>query len=294
MSLRARLSAGLLLVFLPAVAHGIIRGAEERGVGRVAAAFSAEGGRFRALVIGIDGYTQWPRLKFAEADARDIRDILTGSYGFAPEDVSSLIGADATESRIFSRLRDVLFDDSASDDSVFIYFAGHGQIDPATDAGFWIPIGGALADESTWIPLSRVQDLLTAEAANPKHIVVVTDSCFGGALTTRSGPPPLGPRPGDTRYAETLRAMATRRSVQVIASGGFETVPDKSEFAELLKQALRSNDHGAVDMEFLFWTRVYPPLRAIGQQSPTMTRLGFRPGQDGQFVLMRRTLGPEV
>lgn len=293
MRVRTWLAAGLLLALLPLAARGIIRGAEGRGISRTAAAFSGNGGRFRALVIGIDGYRQWPRLRFAETDAQDIREILTASYGFAPENVWSLLGAEATESNIFSRLRDILFDDSTQDDSVIIYFAGHGTIDPSTDTGFWIPINGALDDEATWIPLSRVRDLLTAEGAIPKHIVVITDSCYGGALT-RSGPPPPGPRPGDDRYADALRALATRRSVQVIASGGFETVPDKSEFAELLKQALRSNDHGAVDMEFLFWTRVYPPMRAIGQQSPTMTRLRFRPGEDGQFVLMRKTLGPEA
>jgi uncharacterized caspase-like protein len=269
-----------------------MRGTEGRGVSRAEPVFSEGGGRFRALVIGIDGYTQWPRLKFAETDAQDIRDILTGSYGFAPQDVSSLIGADATESGIFSRLRDVLFDDSAKDDSVFIYFAGHGQEDPATDSGYWIPIGGALADEATWIPLSRVQDFLTA--AIPKHVVVVTDSCFGGALTTRSGPSPLGPSPGDANYAEKLRVMATRRSVQVIASGGFETVPDKSAFAELLKEALRSNAHDAVDLESLFWTRVYTPMLAIGRQSPTMARLGSGAGRDGQFVLLRKSLEPEA
>jgi hypothetical protein len=293
MKLPSWLTAGLLVALLPLAARGIIRGGAERGVSRTDAAFSVDDGRFRALVIGIDGYRQWPPLRFAETDARDIREILTASYGFAPENVWSLLGAEATESKIFSRLRELLFENSAQDDSVIVYFAGHGTIDPSTDTGFWIPINGALDDEATWIPLSRVRDLLTAERVIPKHVVVITDSCYGGALT-RSGPPPPGPRPGDNRYDEALRALATRRSVQVIASGGFETVPDKSEFAELLKQALRSNDHGAVDMEFLFWTRVYPPLRAIGQQSPTMTRLGFRPGQDGQFVLMRRTLGPEV
>ena len=81
--------------------------------------------------------------------------------------------------------------------------------------------------------------------------ILVTDSCYGGAVR-RSAPTPglsIPDRTGYERYAQKLRQLAGKRSRQVIASGGFEQVPDESEFARLLKSALRSNAYPLVDLK---------------------------------------------
>jgi hypothetical protein len=54
---------------------------------------------------------------------------------------------------------------------------------------------------------------------------------------------------GYERYAQKLRHLADKPSRQVTASGGFEQVPDQSEFARLLKYALRDNAYPVVDLE---------------------------------------------
>src|SRR5690606_31943446 len=110
----------------------------------------------------------------------------------------------------------------------------------------------------------------------------------GGALA-RSGPTPGNPRPGQNveQYMTKLAALAAQRSRQVIASGGYEQVPDQSLFAALLKQALRENDYPAVDLELLFFSQIYPQLRIGGQQEAIMSRVVAGPETSGQFVLLR-------
>ncbi|MGH9461909.1 MAG: PASTA domain-containing protein [Vicinamibacteria bacterium] len=250
---------------------------------------AADFGTYRAVIIGIDDYTSWEPLEFAERDARELRDILTEHYGFAPERVVTLLGSEATESRIMTSLRDML-EHSQESDNLLIYYAGHGQLDTTTNTGFWIPVDGSGRDESTWIPFSYIINLLNAEAdkVKAKSVAVITDSCYGGALlSTRSSRTPGAPEPTDERYVDSLRGFANQRSRQVIASGGFEEVPDRSQFAELLKAALRENTLRLVDLEFLFWEKIYPTLRRIGEQKPTMKQLIGGLGGDGLFVFLR-------
>jgi hypothetical protein len=249
---------------------------------------AADFGAYRALIIGIDGYKQWPRLRFAEQDATELRDILISGYDFDPERVVTLEGAGATRVRILQELRNLL-ERSSDDDNVLIFFAGHGQLDTLTETGFWIPVDGGLFDEPTWIPFDRVTGLLKAPGVKAKTILVITDSCYGGALT-RAGPTPGHVDPEEPGYVDALRRLASKRSRQVIASGGFEEVPDRSNFADLLKDALRQNRRPVVDMEYLFYKEVYPGLRTL-QQDPVMTRLVTGPNQDGQFILVRREGG---
>jgi len=280
-------SIGFVIASWLQAAAGLAAQTQNRGVQVPEASLAAGSGAFRALVIGIDGYRNWIPLRFAERDAKEIRDILVTDYAFEPDNVVTLLGREATESNVMAELRRLLFEVAGEEDRLLIYYAGHGQIDPMTDTGFWIPVDGDLYDTSTWIPFTWVQDQLKAERVVPKNVIVITDSCYGGALTRSGPPPPNGPAPGNPAYERHLQSLMAKRSRQVIASGGFEVVPDKSKFAEFLKAALRANPYPAIDLELLFYSQVYPGLLQTGQQSPTMNRLVNRPGEDGQFVLFR-------
>jgi hypothetical protein len=245
-------------------------------------------GVYHAVVIGIDGYTSWPPLRFAERDAIDIGSLLTAQYGFAPERITRLSGAGATRSQIMRALRDKL-ETLTETDNLLVFYAGHGQLDPLTESGYWIPVEGDLFDESTWIPFTTITSLLSASNVRAKNILVITDSCYGGALA-RSGPTPGIPRPDAdaTRYLAKLAPLAAKRSRQVIASGGYEQVPDESLFSGLLKQALTDNSLPAIDLELLFFSEIYPKLRVAAQQEPVMSRLLSGPELNGQFVLVRQ------
>jgi hypothetical protein len=249
---------------------------------------SADFGTYHALIIGINDYSNWPRLKFAEPDAKDIRQILIKRYGFASERVAFLSGAKATRRNILGGLREKL-ESLDEDDNLLIYYAGHGQLDPLTETGYWIPVEAGLYDESGWIAFSRIKTLLTGSGVKVKSVMVLTDSCYGGALS-RSGPTPGHKGPTDDnyqQYQQKLNRLAQKRSRQIIASGGYEQVPDRSDFASLFKQALKENTYPMVDLEYLFFGKVYPKLKFIGQQEPAFARLVSGPDDDGQFVLLQ-------
>jgi Caspase domain len=245
-------------------------------------------GVYNAVVIGIDSYTHWPRLKYAEGDANRIADLLTQNYGFAADRVTRLLGTNATRQKVLSSLRQKL-GDMTERDNLLIYYAGHGQLDPLTKTGFWIPADGELYDESSWIPFSTITDFLRAAGVRAKNIIVVTDSCYGGALA-RGGPTPgtIVPSASNVqRYMGELARRAAKRSRQVLASGGYEQVPDESMFATLLERALQQNTYPAIDLELLFFSDIYPQIKLIAQQEPVLSRVSSGPDVDGQFVLLR-------
>lgn len=268
----------------------------ERGVGLVidapneTALQASDFGTYHALIIGINEYDIWPKLKYALGDAADIRSLLTQHYSFKPEHVTFLNDDQATRSTIIQTLRNLLLTLNETD-NLLIYYAGHGQLDPLTDDGYWIPVEGAILDESTWIPFSTLTKLLTAVNAKVKNVLIITDSCFGGALASRGGPPAPGTPSPDLKtneYIQTLREAVAKPSREVMVSGGFEQVPDQSLFAELLKSALDTNQHPYLDAELLFYTRIYGIMRSqMPDQDPTMVKLVADKENSGRFVFVR-------
>ncbi len=255
---------------------------------------SATLGDYHALLIGIDEYQEWPRLDFAQQDAADIRNILVDRYGFSTDKITHLKGSDATRSRILRELRDLL-ETLDENDNLLVFYAGHGQLDPLTGEGYWIPVDGALTYEETWIAFPNLRTMLTAPGVRAKNVVLVTDSCYGGAVASRSGLTPglLEAAQEDyEKYRQKLIDNSELRSRQVLASGGFEEVPDRSEFARLLKEALRQNPHPMVDFEYLFYTGIAPYLVPGGQQRPLLARLIRGAEHDGQFVLLQDAGAP--
>jgi hypothetical protein len=172
-------------------------------------------------------------------------------------------------------------------DNLLVYYAGHGQLDPLTENGFWIPVEGSLDVESDWIAFSNINTLLTGRKVKAKSIMVLTDSCYGGAMLGRAGPPPDIMWATDEDRNQNLIQKAQKRSRRVISSGAYEYVPDHSLFADLLKRALEENLYPMIDLEYLFYDKIYLQLRDIGLE-PLSGRLAWGPEEDGQFVLFQK------
>ena len=250
-------------------------------------------GDYHALLIGIDDYEKWPSLGYAEQDATDIGNILVDRYGFSPDKIVRLAGEDATRGRILREMRNLL-ETLDEDDKLLIFYAGHGQLDPLTGEGYWIPADGELTYEETWIAFPNLRTMLTAPGVRAKNVVLVTDSCYGGAVAARSGLTPglLEAAEQDyEQYRQKLIDNSDLRSRQVLASGGFEEVPDRSEFARLLKEALRQNAHPLVDFEYLFYTRIAPYLVPGGEHRPRQARRGRGAEPHGPNGPVRATPG---
>lgn len=251
-------------------------------------------GSYHALVIGIDEYQTWPDLRFAERDANRMADLLVSKYGFEARRVKRVIGADATRRAVVRAVRTQL-ETLTERDNLLIYYAGHGQLDSLTNTGYWVPVDGELDDSSSWIPFSTITELLAAAQVRAKNIVLLTDSCYGGAVL-RAGPTPGLPVPDAERiehYVTELARRAAKRSRQVLASGGYEQVPDESMFAALLTRALEENEFPAVSLERIFFT-ISPQIEMLGQQQPAFARVISGPDLDGQFVLLRADAGSDA
>lgn len=83
-------------------------------------------GEYWALIIGIDKYQHAPPLDSAVKDATAVRDVLVARYGFSRRHVIDLLDQQATGPNIQDALYR-LTQEAGSADSVFIYYAGHGQ-----------------------------------------------------------------------------------------------------------------------------------------------------------------------
>lgn len=94
-------------------------------------------GAYRALIIGINDYkdSKIPDLETAVNDARAMAELLRGRYGFQ---VALLLDRKATKEAIYDALRELALS-TEPDDSVLIYYAGHGDLDRAYNDGWWIP-----------------------------------------------------------------------------------------------------------------------------------------------------------
>lgn len=245
-------------------------------------------GAYYALIIGINEYEHWNPLQTAVHDAKSLKDVLVGKYGFPGDNVLLRLNGEATKT--------VLDDDIITmtskltdNDNLLIYYAGHGQKNPEIEDGYWIPADGRQHDSTTWIQHTTVKNLMANENIEGKNIIVITDSCYGAYLTR--GQEPLLRGEGIT-YTEKLLYLAGKRSRQVISSGGIERVADwgcdgHSVFACFFLNALQENTRALVDLRFLMNSQVFANVTGVSGQRPVMSRFPSKMDDDGEFVLFR-------
>lgn len=134
-----------------------------------------------AIVIGIEQYQQkLPRADFAAHDAEIMGQYLSNVLGFPEENVVVLLNERATKTGVEKYIEGWLPDHVEQDDSVFIYFSGHGAPNPKTGKAYLVPYDGdPTFVEQTSYPLARLYERL--EALPAKEVVVMLDSCFSGS-----------------------------------------------------------------------------------------------------------------
>jgi uncharacterized caspase-like protein len=222
-----------------------------------------------------------PNLKTAIADAAALSELLKIRYSFAPGDVKLLLNADrGTILDALARLRQRL----NTDDRLLLYYAGHGQIDAVTEAGFWQPVDAEVGKRHTWIANDDIRRELRGLPA--KHVLVLADSCFSGSLTRGAGEWREIP---EDRFFTEIDAHVSRK---VISSGGTEPVADAgsgghSVFAYYLLKALRENDRPYI-ASFELFNRLARAVTNNSKQKPeygTVADAGDEGSGDFTFIL---------
>lgn len=192
-------------------------------------------GTYRALLIGIDEYKHVPKLEAAVKDVNAVAEVLKGRYGFQDDNIKRLLNEKATEKNILKALEDIK-KGVYKEDSVFIYYAGHGMQD--SDGVWWVPVEGKQDDQSTQIKDTLIKDYIKGSAA--QHIYLVVDSCFSGKVFEKARNVPGS---DDISY---IADHYSRKSRWALTSGGNEPVADKgknghSPFAYYFLEELRKN-----------------------------------------------------
>jgi hypothetical protein len=238
-----------------------------------------------ALVVGIDRYDdkRIPQLDNAVNDARAIAQTFESSLGY-----EAVVLADPSRRTLIATLNRLALA-LRPQDSVVVYYAGHGELVPATQQGYWIPGNADAQDPRTWLSNADIAKLLGVFDAS--QVALISDSCYSGSLvgTRRVGPAatPLDPR-------EVLSHKVT----VAMSSGGNEPVADEgkqghSPFAWSLMQSLG---------QLQGWQpggNVFERVRfAVARQLPQRPQYGaaaFASGepQGGDYLFERRQLADQ-
>ncbi len=194
-------------------------------------------GKFYALIIGNNDYSAYPNLKTPISDSKSLELLLRERYGFKTK-----LLLNANRHAIMSALNE-LSHSLTDQDNLLIYYAGHGEIDQKSQTAYWLPVDSEAGNSANWISSENITEYLSIMSA--RHIMVVADSCYSGALTG-SAVAKLPDGMDDAKRERWLKAMNNRKARTVLTSGGVKPVMDlgggdHSVFANAFLKVLRSN-----------------------------------------------------
>ena len=237
-------------------------------------------GEYKALIIGINNYKspEIPDLDTAINDATAIAKVLEEKYGFK---VQLLLDGAATREAIYKELRS-LAASTDPNDSVLIYFAGHGDLDRTYDDGWWIPVDAQGGNPATYLDNVQVQKAMRSMKA--RHVLLISDSCYSGTLfgKARSLPPVI-----DDKYYLNLYNEKSRWGM---TSGNKTPVSDQgtgghSVFAYQLIKELKKNDKPFLSTQEIY-TRIAPVIANNSEQTPLCRPMLSTGDQGGEFVFV--------
>ncbi len=197
-------------------------------------------GKYYALVIGVQNYDKINNLDTPINDINAISSVLADQYGFQ---VQKVINAD--DVAVMEAINNIN-SQLTEDDNLLIFYAGHGARLKTGDieSGYWLPTNAEAPPRDTfWV----ANEFVTRHLArfNAKRVLVVSDSCYSGLLSSSPGFLMMGE---DAKYTnEYIKYKASKRSRLLLASGGDEPVLDSvggshSVFTKAFLAALKSND----------------------------------------------------
>jgi uncharacterized caspase-like protein len=130
-------------------------------------------GKNYLLMIGIDEYLHEARLYNCVKDVKCVAEVLTTRFQFNPEDLFLLLNENASKRNIYKQLIE-LIDILQENDSIVIYYAGHGFYKENLNEGYLVPYDASASYIDTCIELSMFSKFINTFKA--KHILFISDS----------------------------------------------------------------------------------------------------------------------
>ena len=178
-------------------------------------------------------------------------------------------------------------------DNLLIYYAGHGELDRVNLRGHWIPVDAETNNTANWISTIAITDIINAMSA--KHVLVVADSCYSGAMT-RTSLARLEAGMTEKLRLKWLRLMSKTRSRTVLTSGGLKPVLDSgvnghSIFANAFIEAISENNQileGQTLYRKVFDNLIEVTKRINFKQEPQYAPIRHGGHEAGDFFLVAR------
>ncbi len=234
-------------------------------------------GNYHALIIGNNNYQNLTKLKNAINDARAVAKLLENKFNFNIRTIEN-----ASRNQILSAIYELRKIDK--NDNIIIYYSGHGFKDLNAETSYWQPIDAEENKPFTWIHESELKSEL--KAINAKHVMVVADSCFSGAILR-------GVEEIDTKTIskEIMISRNLKKRIRVaFTSGGEEPVLDggggkHSIFAKSFLEVL-NNINEPVEGRYIF-KKVSEKLAFNAKQQPQYDPILNAGGErGGDFVFI--------
>lgn len=165
-------------------------------------------GKRIALLIGVEEYDNAiPELDTPVADVAAVSAKIKQEQGF-----DTRVMANPTKQEILDTLQE-LASELGEDDSLMVYYAGHGYQLEETGRGYWLPRDAETNDPRNWVSNRDIARLFHRTPA--KQVLLVSDSCYSGAFTR-----------GKQVQALAENDPRTLRAVMAMSSGGEQPVWD--------------------------------------------------------------------
>jgi TPR repeat protein len=246
-------------------------------------------GEYYALIIGNNDYVYLTDLTTAVNDAKAVEEVLRSKYGF-----KTRLLFNANRYAMLSALNQMR-ETLTENDSLLIYYAGHGELDEVNLRGHWLPTDAEPDSDANWISNVAITDILNVMSA--KHVLVVADSCYSGAMT-RSSLARLQPGISIRLKAKWYKTMVRTRARVALTSGGLEPVLDRgggehSIFAKAFLEVLEENEE--VLEGYRLYREVYERVKQAAEklhvdQEPQYAPIKYAGHEAGEFFLLPNTM----
>ena len=237
-------------------------------------------GNFYGLFIGVNEYENEEIVDLFEPveDAKSLRAVLLKNYEFS--DDHAILLENPTRSELIDTLENLASAVKAND-SLLIFYAGHGHWDENFKQGYWLPSDARQKSKSSWISNATIRDYIYG--IKTKHTLLIADACFsGGLFKTRAA------FRGESKLESTLFQMTSRKA---ITSGTLTEVPDDSVFMKYLLKNLESNQRRHLTSQDLFSKfKIAVMNNSVLNQVPQYGVVQGSGDEGGDFIFVKKKL----
>lgn len=241
-------------------------------------------GTYHFLGIGINKYKHWSNLNNAVKDIKDISRLLIESYQFLGHQSILLLDTEASRTNIISELEKLTNPNKVKqEDSVLIYYSGHGSIIERGNQkkrGFWIPVEARHDKSADYLSNSRIHEYI--EDIPARHILLISDACFSGSLLVR-GAIRSDSSLNDLQFRKSRWGLCSGRADEVVADG---PAGGNSPFTKAILEELIRNNEAQLNIQKLA-VKIVENTRRNYKQLPEGAPIFGVGDKGGQFIFER-------